>query len=210
MLHVKHLIKGTDVQKAKKESHMYWESVLASVWTVSGRLLVLPRSEHWITRRWHWHLKGHLGPSGMMGWNLPSGTSATPDPASSSIMKSKKPDWRKGGKAQHAVTRSRETQADLMVPLAGSLEDETQFKGLGGYVFKTVRLWLVLKIPYSVRLSLIHCYRGKVERGEKIDFERGSESTAAWERQNRRRWLRSRGSKGKGQRWRAPGLNTWV
>lgn len=64
-----------------------------------------------------------MGPSGM-GANLTSGTSATPDPASSSIMKSKKPDWRKGGKAQHAVTRSRERQADLMVLLAGSLEDE--------------------------------------------------------------------------------------
>ena len=179
---------------------------------MSGRRLVLPRSEHWITRRWHWHLKGHLGPSGM-GWSLTSGISVgKPDPASSSIMKSKKPDWRKGGRAQHAVTRSRERQADLMVPRAGSLgrRERTQFKGLGGCIFRTVRLWLVLKIPHWVRLFLIDCYRGKEERGEKTDFERGSESTAAWDRQNRRRWLMSRGSKGKGQRWRAPGLNTWV
>ena len=48
-------------------------------------------------------------------------TSGEPEPASSSIMKSRKPDWRKG-RAQQAVTRSRERQADLMVPLAGSLE----------------------------------------------------------------------------------------
>lgn len=76
-----------------------------------------------------------MGPSGIeiLG-------ASVPDPASSSIMKSRKPDWRKG-RAQQAVTRSRERQADLMVPLAGSLEDErTQFKGLGGYTFKIVRL----------------------------------------------------------------------
>lgn len=51
-----------------------------------------------------------------------SGKSGRPDPTSS-IMKSRKPDWRKG-RAQQAVTRSRERQADLMVLLTGSLEDE--------------------------------------------------------------------------------------
>lgn len=99
---------------------------------------VLPRSEHWITRRWHWHLKGHLGPSGT-GAKAVSVISS-PDPGSSSIMKSRKPDWRKG-RAQQAVTRSRERQADLMVLLAGSLEDErAHFKGLGGYTFKILSL----------------------------------------------------------------------
>lgn len=100
----------------------------------------LPRSEHWITRRWHWHLKGHFGAAGIGGRSNTFVTSGTPDPASSSIMKSRKPDWRKG-RAQQAVTRSRERQADLMVLLAGSLKDErTQFKGLGGYTFKIVCL----------------------------------------------------------------------
>lgn len=50
-------------------------------------------------------------------------TSGTPDPASSSIMKSKKPDWRKG-RAQQAVTRSRERKADFMVLQAGSLQNK--------------------------------------------------------------------------------------
>lgn len=101
-------------------------------------LMSLPRSEHWTTRRWHWHLKGHLCSGGMTGV-ITLGSSGVPDP-SSSIMKSRKPDWRKG-RAQQAVTRSRERQADLMVLLAGSLEGErTQFKGLGGYAFKVVCL----------------------------------------------------------------------
>ena len=58
--------------------------------------------------------------SGRIGVNEYVGASV-PDPPSSSIMKSRKPDWRKG-RAQQAVTRSRERQADLMVLLAGSLE----------------------------------------------------------------------------------------
>lgn len=98
---------------------------------VSGRCVILPRSEHWITRRWHWHRKGHLGPSGTRD-KTSVVSSGKADPGSSSIMKSKKPDWRKG-RAQQAVTRSRERQADLMVQLAGSLEDKrTQIKGLDG------------------------------------------------------------------------------
>lgn len=76
-----------------------------------------------------------MGPTGMVG-KPTSVVRSGVDPASSSIMKSRKPDWRKG-RAQQAVTRSRERQADLMVLLAGSLQDErTQFKGLGGYAFK--------------------------------------------------------------------------
>lgn len=98
----------------------------ADVWDATqpyetSRFLFLPRSEHWITRRWHWHLKGHTGPTGMTGGLRSRGS--RPDPASSSIMKSRKPDWRKG-RAQQAVTRSKERQADLMVLLAGSLGDE--------------------------------------------------------------------------------------
>lgn len=88
---------------------IYWETVS-------------PKSEHCTTRRWHWQRKGHLGPSGMVGMSTlgSMGTSGKPEPASSSIMKSRKPDWRKGSD-QHAVTRSRERQADLMVPLSWSL-----------------------------------------------------------------------------------------
>lgn len=79
-----------------------------------------------------------MGPTGMTGKPTSLVSSDLPDPGSSSIMKSRKPDWRKG-RAQQAVTRSRERQADLMVLRAGSLEDErTQFKGLAGYTFKTV------------------------------------------------------------------------
>lgn len=97
---------------------------------VGFSLKCLPRSEHWTTRRWHWHLKGHLGSGGRKGSSRggtggPEGPEGpvrsivtSPDPASSSIMKSRKPDWRKG-RAQQAVTRSRERQADLMVLLAG-------------------------------------------------------------------------------------------
>lgn len=99
----------------------------------------LPRSEHWTTLRWHWHLKGHLGITGIEGSSRSIATSDTPDPASSSIMKSKKPDWRKG-RAQQAVTRSRERQADLMVLQAGSLRDKkTRFKGLEWICFYTQR-----------------------------------------------------------------------
>lgn len=43
--------------------------------------------------------------------------SGVPEPASSSIMKSRKPDWRKGRPAQHTDTESRKRQADLMVQL---------------------------------------------------------------------------------------------
>lgn len=92
----------------------------------------LPRSEHWTTRRWHWHLKGHFGSGGRAGstaGGVSSLTKSSPDPASSSIMKSRKPDWRKG-RAQQAVTRSRERQADLMVLLAG--EPGAQEDTLGG------------------------------------------------------------------------------
>lgn len=104
---------------------------------VEFSLKCLPRSEHWTTRRWHWHLKGHFGSGGIIGSSsLAPGGAATlsgrsPDPASSSIMKSRKPDWRKG-RAQQAVTRSRERQADLMVLPAGKpggQEDTVQRPG---------------------------------------------------------------------------------
>lgn len=152
---------------------------LFTLWSISGRCLVLPRSEHWITRRWHWHLNGHLGPSGMEGRPKSVVVSGRPDPASSSIMKSRKPDWRKG-RAQQAVTRSRERQADLMVLLAGSLEDErTQFKGFGWIHFQnslsiisfetTILCWTVSDSPlYSEGKS--------AKRRAKTNFQCGSES----------------------------------
>lgn len=109
----------------------------------------LPRSEHCTTLRWHWHLKGHFGITGITGSCF---TSGTPDPASSSIMKSKKPDWRKG-RAQQAVTRSRERQADLMVLLAGSLWNKrTGFKGLGWICLQST-LWSVW-----MQATLLNCF----------------------------------------------------
>lgn len=182
--------------------------------------LVLPRSEHWITRRWHWHLNGHLGPTGMTG-NLSTGTSGRPDPASSSIIKSKKPDWRKG-RAQQAVTRSRERQADLMVLLAGSLEEErTQFKGLGGYTLKTVCLWLLFK---WLRITI--CFWFNVIIGGKVGKEKRENRFSVWQRfkrqadetdavwgkkkLNKRHWLKSRVAKVRVERLGATRLNTWV
>lgn len=88
-----------------------------------------------------------------------TGVSGTPDPASSSIMKSRKPDWRKGS-AQQAVTRSRERQADLMVLLAGSLEDErSRFKGLAGYTFQNSLSMISLQTT-ALGLFHAHCERG--------------------------------------------------
>lgn len=135
----------------------------------------LPRSEHCVTLRWHWHLKGHLGIPGIY-WSTSGGNSGRPDPASSSIMKSRKPDWR-NGRAQQAVTKSRERQADLMVLLAGSLQIERiRFKGLGGYTFKTVDLWLEWKVSWSVWLFLLHCADGKAKRRQELRFQHGRQS----------------------------------
>lgn len=158
MLHLQHIIIWINSLKSKERiPHMVGECVgLHTTWTISQVCLVVPRSEHWITRRWHWHLKGHFGiwgnpTSGTLG--TVSAVNTSPDPGSSSIMKSRKPDWRKG-RAQQAVTRSKERQADLMVPQAGSLEDERpQVKGLGGYAFRLLCRWLVLKLPCSVSVS---------------------------------------------------------
>ena len=91
--------------------------------TTNKQRRLLPRSEHCVTRRWHWQRNGHMGPSDRTTTSGSMGTTAVstpPEPASSSIMKSMKPDWRKGS-AQQAVARSRERQADLMVLLAASL-----------------------------------------------------------------------------------------
>lgn len=63
----------------------------------------LPRSEHWATRRWHWHRKGQKGtsgPSGIIGGLSTrglrvvgnSGPGPSPEAGSSSITKSMKPD----------------------------------------------------------------------------------------------------------------------
>lgn len=171
--------------------------------------LVLPRSEHWITRRWHWHLNGHLGPMGMTGKVSSVVTSGEPDPASS-IMKSRKPDWRKG-RAQQAVTRSRERQADLMVLLAGSLEDErTQFKGLGGYTLKTVCLWLLFK---WLRITI--CFWFNVIIGGKVGTEKRENRFSVWQHFNSRQtdavWEKTEQAtlievhRGKGQRWEVQG-----
>lgn len=99
---------------------------------------VLPKSEHCTTLKWHWHLKGHTcwvgttggakGPvRGVDGGRSGSGT--TPEPGSSSIMKSKKPDWRKGRPAQHTDTESRKRQADLMVQLTSLWGEVKGVKG---------------------------------------------------------------------------------
>lgn len=142
--------------------------------TITVWYLFSPRSEHWITRRWHWHLNGHLGASGLIGpvCTGTSGTSGRPDPGSSSIMKSRNPDWR-NGRAQQAVTRSRERQADLMVLLAGSLKEQrTQFKGLGGYRSKIVSLNCVQTVLYNY-VFLIECNYLKQSR-RREDFKDGS------------------------------------
>lgn len=73
-----------------------------------------------------------MGIAGIEGINGSRGASGTPDPASSSIIKSKKPDWRKG-RAQQAVTRSRERQADFMVLQAGSLQNKKTKKVWDGF-----------------------------------------------------------------------------
>lgn len=168
-----------------------------TTWTIIERRLFSPRSEHWITRRWHWHLKGHLGPSGMVRTEKSVITSVRPDPASSSIMKSRKPDWRKG-RAQQAVTRSRERQADLMVLLAGSLRTRGhRSKVLGGFTLKIVCLWLVFKLPC---VTICFWFNVIIEMESK-----GRQRDAVWERQNKRHWLASGEAQGKGERWRVRG-----
>ena len=175
-------------------------------WMVAYRCLFLPRSEHWITRRWHWHLKGHLGPSGTGGRNLGAGD-ISPDPASSSIMKSRKPDWRKG-RAQQAVTRSRERQADLMALLAGSLRTRGHSSKVWVETLKTVCLWLVCKLLWVTICFWFTVIIERKRKEGKIDFRTGSDSKAdrgdaAWERQNKRHWREVQ--RGKGQRWKVEG-----
>ena len=65
-------------------------------------------------------------------------------------MKSRKPDWRKG-RAQQAVTRSRERQADLMVLLAGSLEErEDTVQRFGWILFQNSLSMISLGLHYSL------------------------------------------------------------
>lgn len=74
-------------------------------------------------------------------------------------MKSRKPDWRKG-RAQQAVTRSRERQADLMVLLA--VEPGAQEDTLGGSLS-----------VISVENTIIS--KKKMENGEKAKKKKNSQ-----------------------------------
>lgn len=133
--------------------------LFTSTWH-NGKLCqeVLPKSEHCTTLKWHWHLKGHncwggtkggissSGPGRGLGLGTVGASASGPSPEGSSIMKSKKPDWRKGRPAQHTDTESRKRQADLMVQLTSLWGGVKRIKGQRAKV-KEVRklLWHIVQ-----------------------------------------------------------------